>query len=57
MRGAEARMSSVRPVEGNLPTHTRRQIPSRLPKLCFHYVGFQALHECDNVITFLLGNL
>ena len=57
MSGTLARMSSVRPVEGNLPAHVRRLDSIAVAQLCFYNVFLQALHECDNLITFLLGNL
>jgi hypothetical protein len=57
MSGTIARTSSVRPVEGNLPTHVRRLDSIAVAQLCFHDVFFQALHERDDLITLLLGNL
>ena len=57
MSGTVVGTSSVRPVETNLPTHVRRLDSMLGTRLCFHDVFFQALHECDNLITFLFGNL
>ena len=57
MSGTVARTSSLRFVEGNLPTHVRRLDSIAVAQLCFYDVFLQALHECDDFITFLFGNL
>jgi hypothetical protein len=57
MSGTRTCTSPVRSVEANLPMPVRRLNSNSGAHLYFYDVLFQALHECDNVITFLFGNL